>query len=170
MFKMELKTMTPLNDIKLDMYDVREYDDELDDERSVIADICEVFANTNRIRFIVSGFGSSHWPVDCRFDLPIIIEQLPEIKKKIDKDDFNFSLNFYEQGIEREINFTQDKDNIILECISRNNWVPEPSIIAMGKEDISRIFNMLYENFKSFSTSICKDLSTNHLLKAWMSI
>ena len=40
MFNMELKNTISLNDIKTDIYDIREYDDELEDGRSVIMDIC----------------------------------------------------------------------------------------------------------------------------------
>ena len=96
MFNIELKTIIPLNDIKTDIYDIREYDDELDDGRSVIADICGIFADTEKILFFVSGFGDKNWAVDCRFDLPTIIEQLPEILRKINNSDYNFKLDFYE--------------------------------------------------------------------------
>jgi hypothetical protein len=167
---MKLKATIPLNDIKPNIYDVKEYDNELDDGRSVIADICEIFADTEKIQFIVSGFGDRQWPVDCRFDLPVIIEQLPEIISKIKNNDFNFILDFYEQGIEREINFEGDKDSVSLECISRNSWIPEPSKIVMEKGEVNKIFNMLYEDFLSYSKILCNDLANHYLLKEWMNI
>ena len=70
-----LKTIVSLNDIKTRVCDISEYDNELDDGRSVISDICKIFADTEKIIFSVSGFGDDNWPVDCRFDLPVIIEQ-----------------------------------------------------------------------------------------------
>lgn len=51
----------------------------------------------------VSGFGQKKWPVDCRTDLATIIEQIPEILEKIRAERFFFKLDFYEQGIERQL-------------------------------------------------------------------
>lgn len=168
MFSMELKTTIPLNDIKINVYDVSEYDNELDDGRSVISDICEIFADTEKMIFSVSGFGDESWHVDCLFDLPVIIEQLPEIISKINNRDFNFKLDFYEQGIEREINFMNDEEVVNLECISRNDWVPEPSKIEMRKENVSNMLIKLHKDFLLYSAVLCNDLANHHLLKEWM--
>lgn len=170
MFRLALESTTPLSSIKTGACKVKKYDIELDDGRSVIADICEVFADSKKIRFVVSGFGRTTWPVDCRFDLPIIIEQLPEIRKKNGNDDFNFSLDFYEQGIEREIIFVKDNDNVILKCISRSSYIPEPNEIVMKKEDVRKIINKLHDDFMLFSSSICNDFAMNNLLIEWMNI
>lgn len=170
MFNMELNPIIPLNDIKTNVYDIRKYDNELDDGRSIILDICEIFAETEKILFSVSGFGDGNWLVDCRFDLPAIIEQLPEIISKINRKDFNIKLDFYEQGIEREIIFMDEEDVVKLECISRKDWVPEPINIEMSKKDVSRIFYKLYENFISYSEVLCSDLANHYLFKEWMDI
>ena len=167
---MKLNAITQIGDIQRVVCDARHYDEALDDGRSVIADICETFADTNKIQFIVSGFGSNQWPVDCRFDLPVIIEQLPEIRRKILKEDFNFVLDFYEQGIERAVSFKKENDNVVLECTSRNDWVPDPCRIEMRKDNVSSIFNTLHESFLFLSQYICNDLAKNTLLKEWMGI
>lgn len=167
---MKLKTTTYLNDINYNLYDFSEYDNDLDDGRTFISDICEVFADTGKIQFMVSGFGDSRWPVDCRFDLPTIIEQLPGIIKKIKKDDFTFNLDFYEQGVERKINFKDDKDSVILECISRSNWIPKPIKLKMKKREVSRVFNGLYKDFMVYSTTLCSRRANHYLFKEWMDI
>lgn len=175
MFSMELKNIIPVKDIKTNVYDISEYDNELDDGRSVISDICEIFADTEEMVLSVSGFGDENWSVDCRFDLPVIIEQLPEIISKMNNRDFNFKLDFYEQGIEREINFIDgdddDDDEVVnLECISKNDWVPEPSEIKMRKKNVSTMLIKFYENFLLYSAVLCNDLTNHHLLKEWMDI
>lgn len=170
MFNMELKTIIPLNDIKTNEYDIREYDNELDDGRSVISDICEIFADTEKIIFSVSGFGDENWPVDCRFDLPAIIEQLPEIISKINNRDFNFMLDFYEQGIERKINFINHEEIVNLECISRNDCVPEPSKIEMRKDNVSTMLLKINKDFLLYSAVLCNDIANHHLFKEWMDI
>lgn len=56
MFNMQLVVKKSLEDIP-QTFSVKKYDVELDDGRSVIYDICEVFSNTGEISFFVSGFG-----------------------------------------------------------------------------------------------------------------
>ncbi|AEV66851.1 hypothetical protein [Acetivibrio clariflavus] len=170
MFNMELKAIVPLDAIKKDIYDFKDYDDELDDGRSIIKDICEIFADTGKILFSVSGFGDENWAVDCSFDLPVIIEQLPEIIRKINNNDYNFVLDFYEQGIEREIEFIDGVQFVKLICKSRNDWSPQPSEIEMSKKDICTIFMRLYESFLSLSEVLCRDLINHHLFREWMNI
>lgn len=170
MFSMELKAEIPFNNIKMNDYVNNEYDNDLDDGRSVISDVCAIFADTENLFFLVSGFGDENWPVDCRFDLPVIIEQLPDIINKIDNKDFNFQLDFYEQGIEREIIFIDAGDLVYLECISRNGWVPETSKIEMKKENVSTMFLKFYKDFMLFSEVLCNDLANHHLFKEWLKI
>ena len=55
--------------------ELKKYDLMFDDGRSVIADICEIFHESEKIKFHVSGFGQDSWPVDCLYDLTCIIEQ-----------------------------------------------------------------------------------------------
>lgn len=171
MFSMELRSLEPLDNIKIAKYDVNKYDSELDDGRSVILDICEILADTKKIVFSVSGFGDEKWPVDCRFDLPGIIEQLPEIIGKINNKDFNFDLDFYEQGIEREIEFNFSGENVVtLECRSRNEWSPEPEKIEMHKDSVAKIFSDIYQNFLLFGSVLCNDLVNHQLFREWIEI
>jgi len=61
MFRMYLQPKSNLD--KVINNEEKQYDDELDDETSIISDICKFFHGTNNIEFIVSGFGSELWPV-----------------------------------------------------------------------------------------------------------
>ncbi|WP_374019766.1 hypothetical protein ABU162_08975 [Paenibacillus thiaminolyticus] len=87
MFRMYLQHKNNFDKITVEE---KEYDDELDDETSIISDICKYLHQTKNIEFIVSGFGSELWPVDCTFDLPLIIEELPEIIQNLNKNEYNF--------------------------------------------------------------------------------
>ena len=51
------------------------YEEELDDVRSIISDVCEALADTTSADFIVSGFGQKRWPVDVWADLPTFLER-----------------------------------------------------------------------------------------------
>lgn len=168
MFNIYLKSNNLLNQ-DICFLEERSYDLELDDETSVIFDICDVFEE-REIKFIVSGFGQDKWPVSCRFDLPGIIEVIPEIVNKIKLKEYNFKLDFYEQGIEREIIFNEVGNSVRLECFSRTKWSPVPSTIDMDKNELYRIFVTLYEDFISYSNIFCSNLINKALLANWIKL
>lgn len=167
-FNIELRTLTNLEEIETVVDYIKTYSDELDDERSVIEDICEIFEDTKKIKFFVSGFGDKEWYVECRIDLAVIIEQIPEIISKIRNENYSFNLDFYEQGVERKINFIPDKQGVTLECISRSKWIPKPEKIRMKKEEIANIFEKLFKDFLLYGEALCSDLINNNLFRAWV--
>lgn len=166
MFNMRLVVRKPLKELP-QTYFIKEYNVELDDGRSVIYDLCEIFSDTGDISFSVSGFGQTEWPVDCVFDLSSVMEQLPEIIKKINNGS-DFILYFYEQGIEREVRFVCCVDHYVLTCKSRTDWNPDPDKIKMNKEDVRWMFMSLYNNFIKLSDHLCPNLARNSLLKKWL--
>ncbi|PTM54785.1 hypothetical protein [Desmospora activa] len=156
-FHMELKLKKPIHTVKRTT--IRKlYDEKLDDGRSVIFDICEIFHETDEIDFIAYGFGSNDWCVDCRYDLPGVIEELPDILGKLDAGDYDFVLDFYEQGTEREIQFVDWGDHVVLICKSRTNWKPVPDRIKMEKDRVDHIFRNLYRRFYEYGEGLCPDL------------
>lgn len=54
-----------------------QYEDGVDDVRSILCDVCDALAGSSSADFIVSGFGQERWPVDVRTDLAVFLEQLP---------------------------------------------------------------------------------------------
>ncbi|MFV0290282.1 MAG: hypothetical protein ACK5IJ_05200 [Mangrovibacterium sp.] len=144
------------------------YDEELDNEVSVILDICDILHRTDKVTFKVSGFGFDNWLVDCGFDLPCVLEVLPCIISKISKNNYNFELDFFEQGTERTVFFKDNGDHVLLDCISRTDWQPNPKRIIMQKEDIKSIFENFRDDFINCSEKICKDLLHNEFLAEWL--
>jgi len=149
-------------------YRHNENDKEFNDSLSILYNICENFEQCGKIFFEVGGFGQDSWPVDCRFDLLSVIEQVPDIVRKIRRNQYNFVLDFYEQGIERKIVFKDNYSNIEMSCESRLGWNPDPKKITMDKEAIKNIFIKLYEDFLLCARSLCKNLIEQPLLKEWM--
>jgi hypothetical protein len=143
----------------------RAYDEALDDYRSVLADICRIIQDTELVKFHVSGFGEDNWSVDCKVDLLGIIEQIPEIIRKIINNCFNFDLDFYEQGVERELVFEERHDAIYVSCKSRTRWKPNPEKIVMDKAEIKYIFFKLYREFFDIAHVICKNLLLHPLME-----
>ena len=169
MFDMKLIVLSEYKVNKRTNTELKEYDLMLDDGRSVIADICEIFHESKKIKFHVSGFGQDSWPVDCLYDLTSIIEQIPRILKDIAEDESNFILDFYEQGIERTINFNLIEDNYILTCESNTDWNPIPQVITIKKQKIEIMLEQLVKYFLEYAGALCPFLSKQPLLVEWMS-
>lgn len=72
---------------------------------------------SDKSRFVVSGFGQEKWPVSVDTDLPIFLEQLPDLLKSIESRK-NFRLDFYEQGVERYLSFILSDAEYSISCIS----------------------------------------------------
>jgi len=122
----------------------KNYDPELDDIRSILIDVCE--ALSNYVQFNVSGFGQDNWPVDVATDLAVFLEQLPYFMIAISAGE-NFELQFYEQGIERSIFFSRDRDDYIATCVSHTAWIPNPNSEKMSW---SLLLALIYEIKKEF--------------------
>ncbi|MFE4709568.1 hypothetical protein ACFRAM_01730 [Paenibacillus sp. NPDC056722] len=142
-------------------------DSALDDAVAVLISICEAFESSLFVSFIVSGFGQDNWPVDCRTDLATIIEQIPDILEKTRAGVFSFQLDFYEQGIERQLVFEEDKNLVRVTCISRTHWIPQPISVFMEKVAVSTMFEEIYSDFFDVSRVLCERLANNTLLNNW---
>jgi len=94
------------------------YDDALDDVRSLIKDVCVALAKSNA-QFIVVSPESGAWPVDVATDLPVVIEQMPKFLGFLyDPNREAFELDFYEQGIQRRIEFQRVGQTVEVGCFS----------------------------------------------------
>ncbi len=143
------------------------YDLELDNQNSVILDICEIFHYAGNIKFVVSGFGEDEWNLSCLMDLPCIIEDLPYILSKIKAKDYNFDLDFYEQGVQRKITFVASGDSVTLKASSWIDWEPNPSETTMNKADIDKMIINLHTDFATYGKELCEHLILNQMFADW---
>lgn len=144
------------------------YDDTLDDYRSVLSDICDLLEDTRKVQFVVLAFDDMPWRVDCRTDLLVIMEQMPEIITALSMGTYDFRLDFYEQGIERDLIFKEKDDVIDVTCISRTAWVPNSEVIALSKETTTCIIYTLYEDFISAAFQVCPALCQHSLMRDFL--
>lgn len=79
------------------------YDLELSDVRELLSDVCGLLQDAGAT-FTVSGFGLTNWPVNVETDFSIFLEQLPAALHALSLRE-SFSIDFYEQGIERYLEF-----------------------------------------------------------------
>jgi hypothetical protein len=92
----------------------RKYDPELDDDSSVLSDLCSLLADDAVARFEVECCGLK-WPVDVRTDLAIILPQIPEVLSEL-AEERRASLQFFEQGIERKVVFAVRDGDVEVSC------------------------------------------------------
>jgi hypothetical protein len=162
---MELTFEKPLESIPEAEYLIPDL--ELDDPAAILTCICEAFEISQSVSFVVGGFGQDNWPVDCRTDLSTVIEQVPDILEKTRAGIYSYELDFYEQGIERQLLFEEDMNLVKVTCISRTEWVPHPSSVIMEKSAVSKLFEEIYSDFMDCSKVICEALVNNTLLNDW---
>lgn len=97
---------------------VPDYDPELDDVSSVLSDLCSWITDAGAAHFKVDCCGL-RWPVDVRTDLAIILPQIPEVLGELSERG-SARLQFFEQGIERDIGFTASDEDFEVDC--RDLW------------------------------------------------
>ncbi len=167
MFKMNLIYGT-FENIPKPTFEQNQYDIELDNEVSVLCDISDIFQECRFVNLKVAGFGNNDWLCSCGLDLPCVLESLPDIITKISKNSYNFELDFFEQGTERTIFFKEQYNSVLLTCISRTDWKPNPNNIVMKKEEIKNIFVRFRNDFIYCAEKICSDLLYNEFLEEWL--
>lgn len=143
----------------------REYDEELDDVRSILSDVCAAIDTSGEL--IVSGFGQSPWPATVRPDLAVLLEQLPEFLKAVAAHE-PATLDFYEQGLERSVTFTPDVDGYRLSCASLGRWQPNPSTERMSYRDVGEMFGSLMTGFVAFLEQTAPELAKHPWIRDWM--
>lgn len=97
--------------IKPEGQETVEYDDELDDVRSILRDVCSSLQQVDGVAFkIIAG---SPIPVSVRRDLCIVMEQLADVLAGL-HNHVETSLDLYEQGIEECLVFTTKSDSDVV--------------------------------------------------------
>ncbi|AFZ10680.1 hypothetical protein Osc7112_6546 (plasmid) [Oscillatoria nigro-viridis PCC 7112] len=144
-----------------------DYDYQYDNVVSAIMDLCDVLEETNIFQFQVSGFGQERWPVDVRTDLSTILEQIPQILHSIACANYPFQLDFYEQGVERQLNFEEADTCIKISCYSGTFWEPNPSACFVRESDILMQLYNLRDSFVEAVKIVCPKLASSELFAIW---
>ena len=108
--------------------------------------ICDHLEDTNLIHFNVSGFGQKHWPVDVRTDLSTILTQVEDSFIALGEKK-NFDLFFYEQGIERNLQFKWESCIYRVHCQSLSDWEPNPINEYLSHKEIRQQLTDLVNDF-----------------------
>lgn len=142
------------------------YNEEFDDIRSILIDLCRQIDEQSGGIFKISGFGQEKWTINIRTDLPILLEQLPQIISAIELRQ-NFQLDFYEQGIERYIDFNYEDYHYNLVCKSLTGWIPNPAMERMNLLEVSEMFVLIKINFINLIDKKIPELLRNEWMIDW---
>lgn len=134
---------------------------------SLIVDICNIFYDSEKIYFKIGGFGETDWGADCKTDLPCVLEQMDVILQGI-KNKEKFEIDFYEQGMERTLEFLFDERNVSIKCSCYINWIPQPPIVFMSYDAVYKLFIKLYNNFLECINMIIPKIQEIKLFKDWI--
>jgi hypothetical protein len=144
---------------------LRNYDPELDDVRSILSDVCRSVERDGQ--FVMSGFGQEQWPVDVGTDLMVFLEQLPEIICAISAG-MPAELNFYEQGVERTLTFIPDGERYFVSCVSQTEWIPNPAVEQINRETLQKMLLAVEKEFIHLVNKIAPELSKHPWMKSWL--
>ncbi|WP_151731563.1 hypothetical protein [Acinetobacter seifertii] len=149
---------------ELDITQLRQYDDEYDNEISVLTDICTELSKNKLNQFKIQAFSNELWPVDIETDLVVLLEQLPVCIREINLGS-DSSIDLYEQGISREIllKFNQGNYN----CYGKSH---DGILVPSYAENISQtdLLKML-KTFLDHFLSALKNKHSNKYLVQWLS-
>lgn len=142
-------------------------EDELNDLESVLQIICRKLEG--RTKFVVNAFDVTDWPVDVRADFSVFLEQAPKMLEFLISDTKrSFVLDFYEQGIERELTFTYEGDTVVITCKSRIAWRPNREKILLSRRKLGRLLIDVFANFEDVVNKFCPDAAQNVMFRDWL--
>jgi hypothetical protein len=107
--------------------------DGLDDYFVLAMTACQQLADAEGAAFRIGGFGHESWPVDVAYDMSTVVEKLPIILAGV-RDRREVELDMYSQGIERKLIFKPAGDFVVVDCLSRTSWIPDPSSEKISRE------------------------------------
>ncbi|MBB0246167.1 hypothetical protein FNQ90_19155 [Streptomyces alkaliphilus] len=90
---------------------------EEEEYESMVMVVCEALQEAG-FGFHMEGFGLNPWPVDVSYDLSSVMEQLPDLLGSLRNGEVG-GINFYGQGIEADLSFSEDGDFFRIHCDPR---------------------------------------------------
>jgi hypothetical protein len=118
------------------------------DYESVVMELCSRLAETDCV-FRMAGFGQEQWPVDIRYDLSTLIEQIPELLSGL-RSNGSVEVDLYGQGVERTLSFVVAGNRVTATCISRTGWIPSPDVEEIDLSELLAMIESVAFEFAKF--------------------
>jgi uncharacterized protein YjbI with pentapeptide repeats len=142
---------------------------ELSEIKGLLAHLCDALQDTGAAHFRVFAFDDRPWPVDIRYDLLVVLEQLPAILSALRASAAGFTLSFYEQGIERDLIFHRQSSNwLTVEYSTRLDWTPARSVENIDAPDLERQLLDLASGFVRAVEILCPKGAALKWFREWV--
>lgn len=135
---------------------------------SVVMDLCQALAESDCF-FRIGGFGQSAWPVDVRYDLSTLIEQLPDVLDKIGSR-LSAKIDLYGQGVERVLRFEVNGDRVEVSCESRASWIPEFDVQNIDHLDLLSRLESVAKEFAESLRLVWPELAGMEPFVNWLKL
>jgi hypothetical protein len=141
---------------------VPEYDEDLDDVRTLLIDACALLVERGSLELHIAGFGQSIWPVTAGEDLPALLAQLPTIIWSMGRQE-QFEIELYSERVQRTLQFIPEGASVTVNCRSETGWEPEPDHTTLSQ---SACFGMLNDVRQGFIGAV-KSALPHHAAHPW---
>jgi hypothetical protein len=138
------------------------------DYESIVMELCSRLAETDCV-FRMAGFGQEQWPVDIRYDLSTLIEQLPELLSGL-RSNGSAEVDLYGQGVERTLSFVVAGDHVTVACASRTGWIPNPKVEEIDLAELLAMIESVAFEFARFMRMVWPQCAKNAPFVDWVSI
>ncbi|MBK6686014.1 MAG: hypothetical protein IPG45_16190 [Deltaproteobacteria bacterium] len=144
------------------------YDSELHDVNTIIMDVCRSLGDSNAFAFRVSGFGDLHWPVDVATDLATVLEQLPGALLGL-RQGLAFQIDFFEQGVQRRLEFEPEGSRYHVICLSGTEWRPNPPFEFVDAKALDAMLRAVGQAFVASTKNLLPDTAAHPWFVAYAS-
>lgn len=147
---------------------VREaFDPELDNVVTILSEVCGALNSAGELT--IEGFGLGRWYTDIRTDLAILLEYLPVALKSI-SDGRNFDIVFFEQGLERQLEFVAEGDEYVATGRQLKGGQQElgTAIETIGREQLSAMLSGVMDEFLRALRELYPYLLTHPWMRDWL--
>jgi len=137
------------------------------DYESIVMELCSRLAETDCV-FRMAGFGQEEWPVDIRYDLSTLIEQLPELLSGL-RSNGSVEVDLYGQGVERTLRFVVAGDRVTAVCASRTGWIPNPDVEEIDRSELLAMIESVAFEFAKFMRMVWPQRAETAPFVDWIS-
>lgn len=147
----------------------RKYSSEYDDVASVISDMCECLELNHVLSFVIIAFDEKPWPVDVATDLSVFLEQFSELLEWLNSSDKSpYTVNFYEQGIQRSLILNRRQEHIKITCESWSDWQPKYDHETVSARELGIMLDELRRVFLTQAKQLCPHQYNHPWLQSWL--
>jgi hypothetical protein len=105
--------------------------------------------------------------VDVGYDMSSFIEQLPQLLTGL-RTGQETKVDLYPQGLERILTFRPSGERVMIQCLSRTDWIPDPEVESIAATELIAMLSRLAHDFATGLRAIDSELSHVEPFVHWL--